>query len=156
MLKYIKLILIGGAILFIVSGIGVIAIQFIPVDRTNSPVANEPVWNAPETRALMERACFDCHSNETKWPWYARVAPVSWYIARHVHEGRHKINYSEWNPNQENESVEVILKGKMPPRSYLLVHPEARLTDAETKQLIAGLRASFGDSLDHEQEEDDN
>lgn len=154
MLKYIKLILIGGTILFSVIGIGIIAIQLIPVDRTNPPVANEPAWNAPETRALMEKACFDCHSNETKWPWYAQVAPVSWYIARHVHEGRHKINYSEWNPNQENESVEVILKGKMPPKSYLLIHPEARLTEAETKQLIAGLRTSFGDSLDHEQEED--
>jgi len=154
MLKYIKLILIGGTILFIVIGIGFIAIQFIPIDRTNPPVANEPAWNTPETRALMEKACFDCHSNETKWPWYAQVAPVSWYIARHVHEGHHKINYSEWNPNQENESVEVILKGKMPPKSYLLIHPEARLTEAETKQLIAGLRTSFGDSLDHEQEED--
>lgn len=154
MLKYIKLILIGGTILFSVIGIGIIAIQFIPIDRTNPPVANEPAWNTPETRALMEKACFDCHSNETKWPWYAQVAPVSWYIARHVHEGRHKINYSEWNPNQENESVEVILKGKMPPKSYLLIHPEARLTEAETKQLIAGLRTSFGDSLDHEQEED--
>jgi hypothetical protein len=149
MLKYIKLIMIGGTILFIVTGIGAIAIQFIPVDRTNPPVANEPVWNVPETRALMEKACFDCHSNETKWPWYTQVAPVSWYIARHVHEGRHKINYSEWNPNQENESVKVILKGKMPPRSYLLMHPEARLTKAETRQLISGLRATFGDSLDH-------
>lgn len=149
MLKYIKLIMIGGTILFIVIGIGVIAIQFIPVDRTNPPVANEPVWNAPETRTLMEKACFDCHSNETKWPWYAQVAPISWYIARHVHQGRHKINYSEWNPNQKNESVKVILKGKMPPKSYLLMHPEARLTEAETEQLIAGLQASFGDSLEH-------
>jgi len=154
--KHIKIAAIGGAILLLVIGIGFVAIQFIPAGKHNPPVINEPAWDSPETRALTERTCFDCHSNQTKWPWYAQIAPVSWMIAREVQEGRHQINYSEWNPNQENEAVEVILQGEMPPKSYLLMHPEARLNKLETDQLIAGLQATFGDSLEQGREKGEN
>ena len=87
---------IAGVIIGIIL-VGFIAIQFIPVNRTNPPVAQEPNWDSPQTRALAERACFDCHSNETKWPWYSKVAPVSWIVADHVHEGRAALNLSEWS-----------------------------------------------------------
>lgn len=145
---------IGLAIAALI-GIGLVAfvaIQFVPVERTNPPVVREPNWDSPQTRALMERACFDCHSNETKWPWYTKVAPVSWTIAHDVQEGRRELNYSDWHPNEENESLEAILEGEMPPRQYLLMHPEARLSDAEMQTLVAGLKATFGNTLEDEEE----
>ena len=128
--------------------IGFLVIQFLPIrPRTNPPVVQEPNWDSPQTRQLMERACLDCHSNETKWPAYAYVAPVSWMIVNEVNEGRHKLNYSRWNSGEHEEvgeTIEVILKNEMPPRQYVLLHPEARLSDAAVKQLVAGLRATFG------------
>ncbi len=121
------------------------AIQLIPVSRTNPPVTSEPNWDSPETRALAQRACFDCHSNETQWPWYAYVAPVSWLVARDTVEGREELNFSEWGTRREEaeEIVEVILEAKMPLPIYILMHPEANLTDAERSQLAEGLRATL-------------
>ena len=94
--------------------IGVIAlvllallIQLIPYgrDHTNPPVMQEPQWDSPQTRALTKRACFDCHSNETVWPWYSNVAPVSWLIYRDVSKGREHFNFSEWDmhPSESGE-----------------------------------------------------
>lgn len=165
-----KLILkiVGG--LAIVGVIALIGIQFVPVQRTNPPVVSEPQWDSPETKALAERACFDCHSNQTKWPWYSYVAPASWLVADHVEEGRDKLNFSEWGMarggegeegeedetyegreggergegDEPDEIVEEVEEGKMPIPSYLLLHPEARLSPAETQALIAGLKATFG------------
>ena len=136
--KTLLLVLIGIGV------VGFVGIQFIPVDRSNPPIVSEPNWDSPETRALAERACFDCHSNETKWPWYSKIAPVSWLVVHDVQEGRAALNYSEWRPNQENESVEAIVEGEMPLEIYLMMHPEAQLTKAETQALIAGLNATFG------------
>lgn len=157
-----KLILkiLGG--LVILGVIALISIQFVPVERTNPPVVSEPKWDSPETKALAERACFDCHSNQTKWPWYSQVAPASWLVTDHVQEGRAKLNFSEWGKPQGGEEAEqgeereggegaepdeiaeIVEKGEMPIPSYLLLHPEARLTPAETQALIAGLKATFG------------
>ncbi|GAB4433623.1 MAG: heme-binding domain-containing protein [Anaerolineae bacterium] len=136
--------ILGGLALFAV--VGFVLIQLIPVSRTNPPVVSEPNWDSPQTRALMERACFDCHSNETKWPAYAYVAPVSWLVARDVNEGRDKFNLSDWlnNPGEGKEMIETIQKGEMPMPIYLPLHPEARLTAAEQAQLIAGIEATFG------------
>jgi len=140
---------IGGkikvaAVLIIVMGVG---IQFLPYGRqhTNPPVQQEPPWDQPGTRHLAQRACFDCHSNQTKWPWYASVAPVSWVIQHHVDKGRRELNLSEWNlPQKEaKDAVKVILNGKMPLPSYLRAHPEARLQAAEKQRLIDGLNATF-------------
>jgi hypothetical protein len=121
-----------------------VAIQFVPVDRSNPPVVAEPPWDSPQTRALAERACFDCHSNQTKWLWHSYIAPFSWLEARDVQQGRRRLNFSNWQPGRENEAARVIQRGSMPPQLYLLMHPEARLTDAEKQALIAGLNAALG------------
>jgi mono/diheme cytochrome c family protein len=158
MSKYLKLILKVVAGLALLGVLGFIVIQFMPVNETNPPVVSEPKWDSPQTKALVERACYDCHSNETKWTWYSKVAPVSWYVAHDVREGRDALNFSEWGASKgeegegregdEGEEVDeitdVISEGEMPPRQYLLIHPEARLTDAEINALIAGLKATFG------------
>lgn len=131
-------------------GLIVIAlIQAVPYGRsyTNPPVVREPSWDSPATRALAKRACFDCHSNETVWPWYAWVAPVSWLVRYDVDEGRSELNFSDWqNGAREGERADKISKelskGKMPPIQYLPTHPEARLSDAEKRQLMDGLTAT--------------
>ena len=71
------------------------AIQFVPVDRTNPPVETA-LTAPPAVREILVGACFDCHSHETTWPWYSRVAPLSWLIADHVTEGRRDLNFSRW------------------------------------------------------------
>jgi hypothetical protein len=128
--------------------LGFIAIQFVPVQRTNPPVTSEPNWDSPQTRALAERACFDCHSNETDWPWYSHIAPVSWTVARDVQVGRQVINFSDWEHvrgegRSAGEMAEVIRGGWMPPANYLSTHPEARLTQAEKDALVQGLQATL-------------
>lgn len=127
-----------------------VVIQLLPIGRPTPNPATwaEPAWNSPETRALARRACFDCHSNETVWPAYSYVAPVSWLVARNVQRGRHKLNFSEFgttsNSEQETDDIpKVFRRGSMPPREYLLLHPEARLTAEEMRQLQAGLEASL-------------
>ncbi len=75
-------------------------IQLIPVDKSNPPVVSEPTWDSPQTRALAKDACFDCHSNETVWPWYAKIAPSSWLLAQDVDEGRSALNFSEWGQGE--------------------------------------------------------
>lgn len=125
--------------------IGVL-IQFVPVARTNPPVKAEPPWDRPETRSVAVRACFDCHSNETKWPWYSRVAPISWMVADHVLEGRRALNFSEWPGGELEEAAEEVRKERMPLASYLLGHPEARLSASEREALARGLEAT--DRLD--------
>jgi len=125
------------------------AIQLVPYGRIqgNPPVIREPAWDAPATRALAKRACFDCHSNETVWPWYSRVAPVSWLVQRDVAEGRRVLNFSEWESGRrEGEKQEKIreelAEGEMPPMQYTLIHAEARLTKEEQQQLADGLAAT--------------
>lgn len=123
------------------------AMQFVPYGhrRTSSNVGIEPNWDSGRTRELFFRACGDCHSNETRWPWYSRVAPVSWLTIRHVEEGRQKFNMSAWTGRMSDEAHEAgdqIRKGKMPLRSYLVGHPEARLSAGEKDELIRGLQAT--------------
>jgi len=126
-----------------------LAIQLIPVWllQANPPVVSEPKWDSPATRALAQRACFDCHSNETKWPWYTWVAPMSWLVQRDVHEGREHMNLSEWDREQKHadEAPEMVEEGEMPPWFYLPLHSEAKLSAEEKEQLIRGLKATVGD-----------
>jgi hypothetical protein len=133
--------------LILLSLVGVfLLIQFIPYgrDHTNPPISMEPDWDSPETKALATGACFDCHSNETEWPWYTNVAPVSWLVQRDVQEGRETLNFSEWDrPQGELEVAEAISEGSMPPWYYSILHSGARLSAQEEQQLIAGLRATF-------------
>ncbi len=123
-------------------------IQLVPYGRqhTNPAVVAEPKWDSPQTRQYAQRACFDCHSNESVWPWYSNVAPVSWLVQRDVNEGRSRMNFSEWDTMGLNsgELVEKIQEGEMPPAQYLIMHPEARLSQAEKDAFIQGLIASLG------------
>jgi len=139
--RWLKRILIGLMGLLLV-------IQLVPYGRShdNPPVSAEPHWDSPVTRDLAVRACFDCHSNETVWPWYTNIAPVSWLVQRDVEEGRDKLNFSQWGSGEQevDELAEVIREGEMPPVYYGWPHPSARLTDAETQQLIRGLEATVG------------
>ena len=128
-----------------------LAIQLVPYgrDHGNPAVTGEPTWDAPETRALAKQACFDCHSNETKWPAYASVAPASWLVQHDVNEGRAVLNFSEWTRPQEEakDASEVILEGEMPPAAYTLVHANARLSTADRDRLAQGLARTLGVAL---------
>lgn len=112
----------------------------------NPPVVAEPAWDSPQTRALFFRACSDCHSNETVWPWYSRLPVVATLIQRDVQEGREKLNVSEWGQREQeaDDVAEVIRNGTMPPALYLPLHPQARLSAAEKDALIQGLVRTFG------------
>jgi hypothetical protein len=125
-----------------------VLIQLVPYgrDHDNPPVRQEPAWDSPKTRELAVRACFDCHSNETRWPWYSHVAPISWFLQHHVVDGREHLNFSEWDRPQDDahEAAEMVEKGKMPLGSYLLLHGDADLPDADKQALIRGLQATLG------------
>jgi mono/diheme cytochrome c family protein len=127
-----------------------VAIQFVPYGRnhTNAPARQEPNWDSPRTRELAARACYDCHSNETQWPWYSNVAPFSWLLQYDVVEGRRELNYSRMDQPQREaaNSAKEMQDGDMPPGLYPLAHPEARLSAAERDELIRGLQATFGAS----------
>ncbi len=136
------------------SGITLLAmlviVQLVPIDRTNPPVGAE-VPAPPAVRAVLRRACYDCHSNETVWPWYSRVAPVSWLIASDVHEGRGKMNFSAWNQLPATRQEKLLRKcwgeiaeGEMPPWYYLLVHANAQLSAEDRSTLQAWLPVGGG------------
>ena|SRR6202163_507325 len=100
-----------------------------------------------EPLQVLVRACGNCHSNHTDWPWYSHVAPVSWWIARHVREGREKLDFSEWetySTMQKRDKLEsmcgLISTGRMPPRMYTAMHPEAKLTDENKKAVCAWVK----------------
>ena len=126
-----------------------VPIQAIPYGRnyTNPPIVREPLWIDSATRTLAKRACFGCHSNETVWPWYSRVAPVSWLVRFDVDEGRRELNFSDWRSGaREGERPDRIgrevAEGSMPPVMFRPAHPEARLSDAEKRRLMDGLIAT--------------
>jgi hypothetical protein len=115
--------------------------QLVPVERDNPPVESEvPV--TPEAHAVLVRACYDCHSNEVRWPWYSRIAPVSWLVAKDVREGREDVNYQTWSRYDAKkkrkllkETIEEVDEDKMPLWFYLPLHPDARLTAADREVL---------------------
>lgn len=123
-----------------------VAIQLVPVERSNPPV--DHAFDAPaEVEEILRRACYDCHSNETRWPWYSRVAPVSWLVAWDVGEAREELNFSEWSqlPAEKQrkmmkEAWEEVDEGEMPLWYYLPAHPDANLTDREREILRAWAR----------------
>jgi hypothetical protein len=123
-------------------------IQAIPYGRTHSnpAVLGEPAWDSPRTRELAVRACFNCHSNETRWPWYADVAPMSWALQLDVDNARDTLNFSEWTRLQDlaPESGPTVIRRDMPPYKYRVAHPEADLNEQERIELARGLNTTVG------------
>ena len=123
-------------------------IQIVPYGRTHSNprVLAEPSWDSPRTRELAVRACFDCHSNETRWPWYADLAPFSWVVQNDVEGARDTLNFSEWTRPQDlaPESGPSVIRRDMPPYKYRMAHPEADLNPLETIELARGLNTTVG------------
>lgn len=119
--------------------------QLVPYGRDhNNPTGGKRIaWDSKRTQHLMTGACMDCHSDETRWPWYSNVAPVSWLVVRDVKDGRRELNLSRDAPEVE-ELIETIREGSMPPLQYKPSHPAARLSAGEKADLIRGLRATFG------------
>lgn len=117
--------------------------QIIPVNRRNPPVDQPETIYASQTmpssvRSVLERSCSNCHSDETAWPWYSYVAPVSWVIARDVHRAREAMNFSQWGnysakrkTSKLEEICEQVINGDMPDGLYLLLHHEAVVTQDE-------------------------
>jgi len=126
--------ILKGLFLILVLGAG---IQLVPVKRTNPPVTSK--LQAPAAvDSLLRRACYDCHSHETRWPWYSHVAPMSWMVIHHVNEGRENLNFSTWpemdfeRQDQDMDDMWTQVRGgHMPLRSYLWIHHDARLNDAD-------------------------
>lgn len=111
-----------------------------PADESKSMRATAQL--SPEVGATFDRACNDCHSSKTDWPWYSQVAPVSWWLKRHVDEGRRELNFSEWGTYAQRkmsrklgEICDQVEAGEMPLKSYLLMHPAAKLSDADKKAI---------------------
>jgi len=136
----VKKALLIAALVVVVLGL---AIQLVPVERTNPPVTAD--LDAPrEVKAVLKASCYDCHSHETRWPWYSRVAPVSWLVASDVHEARKKLDFSRWGEYEPRKQArlreglwEEVKAGEMPPATYLLAHRDARLPDAARATLQA-------------------
>jgi len=121
------------------------AMQLFRPDRTNPPVDAAQSVQAtatvpPEVDAVIRRACFDCHSSETRWPWYSGVAPMAWGVADHVSEGRAEMNFSEWGKYPARKRIAILGKicdevreGKMPLKQYLWLHRDATLSEGDWK-----------------------
>lgn len=152
MKKVIKFLLLTGVAL-------VLLIQLVPYGRNhqNPPVIQEPAWPDAQTRSIAQRACFDCHSNETIWAWYTNIAPASWLVQKDVDDGRNKLNFSEWGRGEQeiDEIGEVIREGEMPPIQYTLIHPDARLSVDERETLMRGLAAIAGNTGEFEADDED-
>ena len=126
-----------------------LAIQIVRPARTNPPVDPTHTIEArvdvpPAVDAILMRACIDCHSNETRWPWYSNLAPVSWLLASDVNGGRHHMNVSEWNPRASHhgdslfeEICNQVRAGDMPPWYYRPLHPAAHLSADDVSKICA-------------------
>jgi Haem-binding domain len=139
--KIIAILVGSGLVIFLL-------IQVIPYgkDHTNPAVVSEPNWDSQQTRELAQKACFDCHSNQTIWPWYSNIAPISWLVLNDVESGRRRMNFSDWQYSRSREQGEVgsvIREGEMPPLQYLVIHNNARLSSTEKQQLADGLTSTM-------------
>lgn len=139
--------------MFVLLAVGFVIIQIVPVGRVfaslnrqpNPPVVTTIHWDSPETERLARTACYDCHSNETVWPWYAQIAPISWLITRDVNKGREAMNFSEDTLDEYDAAdLEWHIHNNMPPRLYLPLHPEANLSAEQRDKLVSGMWATFG------------
>jgi hypothetical protein len=128
------------------------AVQLVPVSRDNPRAAAAPLTAPAPVVSILRRACIDCHSHETVWPWYSYVAPVSWLVAHDVHEGREYLNFSEWAGYASAVKLKklallsgAVQEGVMPLWYYTPLHPRARLSADEVSELAAWADSSTGD-----------
>ena len=135
--------------LFLV-GIAAIAIQLVPSGVSN-PASKGDISAPPEVEATLRRSCYDCHSNQTRWPWYSHIAPMSWEVARDIEYGRRQVNFSEWDeyyPSTRKRKLQwvgrALQQEDMPPRSYQLIHPSSRLSPEARAQLQHWIDAQIG------------
>lgn len=136
MKKVLKVALIALVVLFA-------AAQFARPDLTNPPVEPSQELHAPaNVQPILERSCYDCHSNRTRYPWYAQISPVSWWLKDHITEGRREVNFSEFTAysarrksRKFEEICEQVKEGEMPLTEYLPLHPSAKLSDADRQTL---------------------
>jgi hypothetical protein len=133
-------------------------IQLVPYgrDHSNPPVTEEPPWDSDGTRTMFMAVCGDCHSHETRWPWYSHVAPASWLVQSDVDEARRHFNVSVWDRpyNHSEHAAEMFRGGQMPLWYYKPAHPETWLSDDQRAELLAGLVATFGDEAENEHADD--
>ena len=121
----------------------VILAQFIRIDKSNPPVRSE-ISAGPSIQPVLQRVCYNCHSNKTVWPWYSNVAPASWLVGSDVREGREHLNFTEWGTYDSGTQshklhgiAEEVQSGDMPPWYYSLMHREARLSPSEQSRILA-------------------
>lgn len=124
------------------------AIQLYPVDKPEVIIdnPNDLIINTspPKNIALkLQAACYDCHSNESKFPWYANLAPSKWLVYKHINEGREELNFSNWDSYNKDDKAEilddistVLYNGEMPLKNYTALHSEAKLTEEEKEAII--------------------
>ena len=136
----------------VVMAAALVVAQFIPVKRTN-PAGEGMLLTPPDIKLTLRRACYDCHSNQTQWPWYSHIAPVSWLIVRDVDLGRREINFSEWGsyyPATRRRKLEwmgrALREEKMPPWFYRLMHPGANVTEADRAELERWIKDTLTES----------
>lgn len=127
----------------LVTGVVFVAIQFAPYGwgHPNPPVRADAPWPSEESERIARESCYGCHSNETDWPAYSYVAPMSWLVRSDVERGRDELNFSDWadDADDADDAVEVVLEGSMPPDRYTMIHRGARLSEAEVDQLVQAL-----------------
>ncbi len=139
----------AGLKIFLLLAAILVLIQFVPVEKTNPPILKEPNWDTQKTRNYAVRACFDCHSNETVWPGYASIAPISWFVVGHVMDGRKHLNFSQWKSKSSDKIIEELKEREMPLKSYLLLHPSSKLSDKELSEFIEGMKKTIDYSQDN-------
>jgi hypothetical protein len=126
-----------------VAAVGLFAvIQFVPYGHThtNPKTTVEAPWPSAAARTIATRACYDCHSNRTKWRWYSFVAPASWLVQQDVVEARGRLNFTEWiRPQRLHDLADAVASGQMPPTKYTVIHPDAKLSAYDRKVLVDAL-----------------
>ncbi len=150
-----KKILLGLLILFVI-------IQFFRIDKTNPPVeVGQDIMSISnpnsDVSSILKKACYDCHSNETKYPWYSNVAPISWLLKSHIDEARSELNFSTWGKyslkkqqHKLSEAYEEVEEDEMPLYGYVKMHSEANLSETEKTQLLNWFKATAGDGFEEE------
>ena len=125
-----------------------VLIQFAPYgrDHTNAPAPNPFIWSSPTAEAIARNSCYDCHSNETNWWWAVKIAPASWLAQHDIDAAKARLNFSDWNGVPTTLGMQRAINGNMPPLQFTLLHPNAKLNDAEKQTLLRGYQASLADN----------